>query len=46
MRNTFISVLTELAEADERIVLLTGDLGYKIFDDFQKAVAYILSSHS
>jgi len=36
MRNAFISAITELAEKDERIVLLTGDLGYKIFDDFQK----------
>jgi len=36
MRNAFVSVLTELAETDDRIVLLTGDLGYKIFDDFIK----------
>lgn len=36
MRNAFISTLTELAQEDERIVLLTGDLGYKIFDDFQE----------
>lgn len=36
MRNAFISEITKLAEEDERIVLLTGDLGYKIFDDFQK----------
>ena len=36
MRNAFIKEITQLAEEDERIVLLTGDLGYKIFDDFQK----------
>lgn len=36
MRNAFIIEITKLAEEDERIVLLTGDLGYKIFDDFQK----------
>lgn len=34
MRNAFIRGLTALAECDERVVLLTGDLGYKIFDDF------------
>ncbi|MBI2449310.1 hypothetical protein HYV49_03355 [Candidatus Pacearchaeota archaeon] len=36
MRNTFINTITELAEMDERIVLLTADLGYKIFDNFAK----------
>lgn len=36
MRNIFIKEITELAEEDERIVLLTGDLGFKIFDNFQK----------
>ena len=30
MRVTFISTLCELADADERIVLLTGDLGYTV----------------
>ena len=34
MRNAFIRGLTELAERDPRVVLLTGDLGFKIFDDF------------
>ena len=34
MRNAFIRGLTTLAEQDERVVLLTGDLGFKIFDDF------------
>jgi len=34
MRNAFIRGLTALAERDPRIVLLTGDLGFKIFDDF------------
>ena len=34
MRNAFIRGLTKLAESDERIVFLTGDLGYKLFDDF------------
>ena len=34
MRNAFILGLTALAGRDDRVVLLTGDLGYKIFDDF------------
>lgn len=36
MRNAFIRGLTALAEKDQRVVLLTGDLGYKIFDDFAR----------
>ena len=34
MRNAFIRGLTALAGRDDRVVLLSGDLGYKIFDDF------------
>ncbi len=34
MRDAFIRGLTALAERDERTVLLTGDLGFKIFDEF------------
>ncbi len=34
MRNAFIRGLTALAESDDRVVFLTGDLGYKLFDDF------------
>jgi len=34
MRNAFIRGLTALAERDQRVVLLTGDLGFKIFDEF------------
>lgn len=34
MRNAFIKALTAAAAADERIVFLTGDLGFKLFDDF------------
>jgi transketolase len=36
MRNAFIQALTEAAGHDPRIVLLTADLGYKIFDDFAR----------
>ena len=34
MRNTFINTLTELAEKDPRIVLLTGDLGFMVLETF------------
>lgn len=34
MRGTFIRTLTELAGADERIFLLTGDLGYMALEPF------------
>jgi transketolase len=34
MRNAFSKRLCELAERDERVVLLTGDLGFTVLDDF------------
>ena len=34
MRNAFINTLTELAKQDSRVVLLTGDLGFMVFEDF------------
>jgi len=36
MRNAFIEEITKMAKKDDRIVLLVGDLGYKIFDDFKE----------
>jgi transketolase len=33
MRDAFFRELTRLAQQDERIVLLVGDLGYKLFDE-------------
>jgi len=35
MRDHFIARLSELAEHDERIVLVTGDLGFKVLDDYR-----------
>ncbi len=35
MRNAFAKELTELATADARIVLLSGDIGNRLFDDFK-----------
>jgi transketolase len=36
VRNAFIRALTVAALKDERIVFLTADLGYKLFDDFAR----------
>lgn len=39
MRNTFASEVTALAQQDKRIVLLSGDIGNRLFDGFKKAAA-------
>lgn len=36
MRNAFIDELVELAECDERIVLMVGDLGFGVVEPFSK----------
>jgi len=36
LRNTFVKTLYEEAKVNENIVLITGDLGFQLFDDFQK----------
>ena len=36
MRDAFIEQLTELADQDESIMLLTGDLGFGVLEDFSK----------
>ena len=35
MRGTFIKALCELAEQDERVILLTGDLGFTVLEPFR-----------
>ena len=35
MRNAFATELTALAGRDERLVLLSGDIGNKLFDEFK-----------
>lgn len=39
MRRAFVNALCGLAEADERILLLTGDLGYMAFEPFRESFA-------
>ena len=36
MRRLFGRVISELAKKDNKIVLIVGDIGYGIFDDFRK----------
>lgn len=36
MRNEFASELTSIASGDHRVVLLSGDIGNRLFDDFKK----------
>jgi transketolase len=36
MRNAFADEVTKLAEQDERIVLLAGDIGNRLFDTYQE----------
>lgn len=36
MRRGFGKLINELAKKDDKIVLLVGDIGYGIFDDFRK----------
>lgn len=36
MRRSFGKLINELANKDKKIVLLVGDIGYSIFDDFRK----------
>ncbi len=39
MRNAFADTLTQLAQEDPRVVLLSGDIGNKLFDNFKKVDA-------
>lgn len=36
MRNAFLDELTRLAENDRDVVLITGDLGFGVFEDFER----------
>jgi transketolase len=36
MRNAFIAELVEIAKEDPRVLLITGDLGFGVFDDFAR----------
>lgn len=36
MRNAFVEKITKMAQEDERIILLSGDIGNTLFDDFKE----------
>lgn len=36
MRKAFSETLTRVAEADERLLFVTGDLGFQVFDEFAR----------
>ena len=38
MRRRFGKIINELAKKDEKIVLIVGDIGYGIFDEFRKII--------
>ena len=35
MRRTFGKVISELADKDDKIYVLVGDIGYRVFDEFR-----------
>jgi len=36
MRRRFGKIIAELADRDERIYILSGDIGYRVFDEFRE----------
>ena len=38
MRRRFGKLIDHLAKKDKKIILLVGDIGYGIFDDFRKII--------
>jgi len=36
MRRTFGRVITDLADKDDRIYVLVGDIGYRVFDEYRE----------
>ena len=36
MRRRFGKIITKLADQDERIIVLVGDIGYRVFDEFRE----------
>ena len=36
MRRSFGKIITELADRDEKIYIIVGDIGYRVFDEFRE----------
>ncbi|MEC8174257.1 MAG: transketolase, partial [Pseudomonadota bacterium] len=37
MRNSFADEISKIADEDDRLVLLSGDIGNRLFDNFKAA---------
>ena len=42
MRRKFGKMINELAKKDDRIYLLVGDIGYRVFDDFTSLTTFLI----
>ena len=45
MRNRFVQLLVEWAQADESIYLLTADLGFSVLEPFAEAFARVVLNY-
>ena len=36
MRRRFGKIIADLADLDDRVIVLSGDIGYKVFDEFRE----------
>ncbi len=36
MRRTFGKIISELADSDDKVYVLVGDIGYRVFDEFRE----------
>ena len=36
MRRRFGKIISELADKDDKIYVIVGDIGYRVFDDFRE----------
>ena len=43
MRRRFGKLINEIAKKDDKVILLVGDIGYSVFDDFRKIIQRNLS---
>ena len=39
MRNAFVDEITKISKKDKKIVLLSGDIGYKLYDEFKQKIS-------
>ena len=44
MRRRFGKIINELAKRDDKIVLIVGDIGYRVFDDFRNILEIVTNT--